>query len=84
MAGAPAALECRLVSFLPLAGVTNLLMIGEVRAVHLRDDCLTDEGRFDVRRYHPLARLGYLYFAAVDQVFELKHPRIDTVARHTV
>lgn len=81
VAGAPAALECRLVSFLPLAGENNLLMIGEVRAVHLRDDCLTDEGRFDVRRYHPLARLGYLDFAAVEGVFELKRPRIDTAAR---
>ncbi len=57
----------------PLLGVNNYLVIGEVTGVHLRDDCLID-GRFDVTRYRPLARLGYRDYAAVSEVFEIARP----------
>jgi len=73
VAGAPAALECRLVQIVPLLGVNNYLVIGEVTGVHLRDDCLVD-GRFDVTRYRPLSRLGYRDYAAVTEVFEIARP----------
>lgn len=72
---APAALECRLSQKVDLAGENNHLIIAEVVAVHLRDDCLTDEGLFDVTRYRPLARLGYLDFASVAEVFALRRPK---------
>ncbi|MFE3836153.1 flavin reductase family protein [Pseudogemmobacter sonorensis] len=76
VADAPAALECRLGRIVDLEGSDNRLVIAEVLAVHLRDDCLTGEGRFDVTRYAPLARLGYLDFGAVEEVFELRRPRL--------
>ena len=72
----PASLECRLTQTLPLAGTSNILMIAEVLAVHLRDDCINDEGRFDVTRYRPLTRLGYLDYATIDDVFALRRPKV--------
>jgi flavin reductase (DIM6/NTAB) family NADH-FMN oxidoreductase RutF len=73
VAGAPANLECRLVQIVQLPGEANFAVFGEVTGVHLRDDCVVD-GRFDVTRFQPLARLGYRDYARVTDLFELKRP----------
>ncbi|PLL11454.1 flavin reductase [Tabrizicola sp. TH137] len=73
VAEAPATLECALVDILTLRGRDNFLVIGEVVGIHLRDDCLT-EGRFDVTRFRPLARMGYRDYSVVTEVFELRRP----------
>ena len=73
VAGAPAVLECRLVQEILLLGRDNVLVIGEVTGIHLRDDCLVD-GRFDVTRFHSVARMGYRDYAVIREVFEKKRP----------
>ncbi len=73
VAGAPAALECRMTQIVRLEGEANFLVLGEVMGVHLRDDCLID-GRFDVTRYQPLARMGYRDYAVVREVFAMPRP----------
>ena len=73
VAEAPASLECRLTQIVQLPGAANFVTFGEVTGVHLRDDCLVD-GRFDVTRYQPLARMGYRDYARVEEVFELVRP----------
>lgn len=73
IADAPAALECRMTQIVPLEGQNNLLVLGEVVGVHMRDDCIRD-GRFDVRVFQPLARLGYRDYARVTEVFEMIRP----------
>jgi len=70
---APASLECKLDQIITLKGDNNFIALGEVTGVHMRDDCLRD-GRFDVTTYQPLARLGYLDYAAITDVFALKRP----------
>ena len=73
VAKAPAALECRLTQVLQLPGQANFVVFGEVVGVHLREDCLVN-GRFDVTRFQPLARLGYRDYTVVREVFSLKRP----------
>ncbi len=73
VANGPAALECRLIQIVQLPGAANFAVFGEVTGVHLRDDCLVD-GRFDVTRFTPLARLGYRDYAVVREVFALGRP----------
>lgn len=73
VAAAPASLECQLIETKALRGASNFLVLGEVTGVHLREDCLVD-GRFDVTRVKPLARLGYRDYAKVSTVFELARP----------
>ncbi len=73
VAGAPAALECRVTQIVQIEGPANFVTIGEVIGVHLRDDCLVD-GMFDVTKFQPLARLGYRDYASVSEVFSLKRP----------
>ncbi|APX24010.1 MAG: flavin reductase family protein [Rhodobacteraceae bacterium] len=73
VAGAPAALECKVVQIVRLPGAANFVTFGEVTGVHMRDDCLRG-GRFDVTTFQPLARMGYRDYAVVRDVFELKRP----------
>lgn len=73
VAAAPATLECRLTQEIRLLGKGNILILGEVTGIHLRDDCLRD-GRFDVTRFHPVGRLGYRDYATVADLFELTRP----------
>ena len=46
-------------------------MIGRVVAVHIDDAALTD-GRVDLLKIRPIARLGYKDYAAVDTVFQME------------
>ncbi len=73
VAGAPAALECRLTQIVTLQGESNFLVLGEVTGIHMRDECLVD-GRFDITTYQPLARLGYRDYTHVRDLFELGRP----------
>ena len=73
VAGAPAALECKLTQVIDLPGEHNQLVLGEVTGVHIRDNCLVD-GRFDVTTFQPLSRLGYRDYSRVTDLFELVRP----------
>ncbi len=73
VAKAPATLECRLIQEISALGQDNIIILGEVIGVHLRDDCLID-GRFDVTRYQPVARLGYMDYAVVRDLVTLTRP----------
>jgi flavin reductase (DIM6/NTAB) family NADH-FMN oxidoreductase RutF len=73
VAAAPATLECRLVQEIRALGDDNLLLLGEVTGVHLRDDCVVD-GLLDVTRYRPVARLGYRDYTVVRDTFALLRP----------
>ena len=74
VANAPANLECRMTQIVKLEGAVNYVVFGEVVGVHLRDDCIDDDGRFDITRYVPLSRLGYRDYTAVREVFEIIRP----------
>ena len=73
VANAPATLECKLTQIIELPGANNKLILGEVTGIHLREDTIVD-GRFDVRTYQPLSRLGYRDYTRVTDLFELARP----------
>jgi flavin reductase (DIM6/NTAB) family NADH-FMN oxidoreductase RutF len=76
VADAPATLECRVVRLVELLGPERMV-IGEVVGVHIRDDCLVD-GRLDLSRYAPAARLGYHDYTFVREVVALRRPKDPT------
>ena len=47
------------------------VVVGRVVGVHIRDDVITAEGKLDVLRMRPLARLGYHDYTTVESVFTL-------------
>lgn len=56
-----------------LPGEANIVVFGEVTGVHMRDDCLKD-GIFDVTRFQPLARMGYMDYAVIRETFSMPRP----------
>jgi len=78
VAEAPAVMECRLVTIvdeLPSwrEHAFNIVVIGEVVGVHIRDECLVG-GRLDVTTFNPVARLGYMDYTTVTEVWEMLRP----------
>jgi flavin reductase (DIM6/NTAB) family NADH-FMN oxidoreductase RutF len=75
VAASPVHMECRYYSSLMLPtktpGVAVEVVIGEVVGVHIRDDVLTPDGRIDITRVKPLARMGYLDYTAIEHVFAM-------------
>ena len=51
----------------------EFLVIGTVTGVHIRDEFLS-EGRFDLTRVRPMARLGYKDYAEIDRLVSLERP----------
>ena len=74
---APAALECRLWQTIelptPRGGTASTIVLGTVTGIHVADEVIVD-GKIDVTIYQPLARLGYMDYAQVTTLFEMKRP----------
>ena len=74
----PIHMECRYLKTVelpcndPEAG--NFMVLGEVLAFHIDESVVNDRGLVDVTRYKPLARLGYMDYAAVTEVFQMNRP----------
>jgi len=73
VAAAPAVLECKLFQIIELPGAANTMVIGEVVGVHMKDDFIVN-GKFDITLFQPMARLGYMDYARISDVFSLKRP----------
>jgi flavin reductase (DIM6/NTAB) family NADH-FMN oxidoreductase RutF len=74
--GSPVHFECKLHQVVVLPGRTargvHHAVIGKVVGVHIDDAVLTGDGRVDVRRIRPIARLGYKEYTSVDAIFEME------------
>ena len=73
--GSPVNFECTLHQILDLPGRVpsgvHHVVIGKVVAVHIDDDALTD-GKVDVVKLRPIARLGYKDYVSVETIFEME------------
>lgn len=79
VAESPIHLECRVWQIVDLPpdgdGAPNALVIGTVVGVHVADAALTPDGKVDVERIRPIARLGYQDYATIDRVWQLTRPK---------
>ncbi|MEX0582881.1 MAG: flavin reductase family protein [Sneathiella sp.] len=51
----------------------NSMLLGEVIGIHISDEIIVD-GMIDMQKYQPLARLGYMDYCYVDEIFSMKRP----------
>ncbi len=74
----PVHLECRYLQTLELPSNNpdngSFVVFGEVVAIHIDDAMIDEKGLLDVTRYKPIARLGYMDYAVVEQVFSMDRP----------
>jgi len=79
VAAAPAALECRLWKVIelpkPETGGAGVMVIGTITGIHIADETIKD-GKIDVTSYQPLARLGYMDYARINDVFSMPRPAV--------
>jgi flavin reductase (DIM6/NTAB) family NADH-FMN oxidoreductase RutF len=80
IARSPIALECVLDRIIELGQAPNALVIGEVVVFHVADELLA-EGRIDVRRFRPLARLGGPHYARLGEILTM--PSVGTPGPRT-
>ncbi|MDW7677753.1 MAG: flavin reductase family protein [Bacillota bacterium] len=80
VAESPIQYECKYVQTIRLPGNDTLatidLIIGEVIGIHISDEFITAEGKVDLGRIQPVARLGYFDFTVINNSFEMKPPQI--------
>ena len=75
VAESPVAFECKYWRTIDLPGNdggpgNHAIVLGQVVGIHIDDDALID-GRVDITKLRPIARLGYRDYAVIDEVFEL-------------
>jgi len=78
VAESPAHFECKYLSTHRLRGNSNHgwveVVYGEVMRIHVDDEVITSDGKLDIKRLKPLARLGYYDYTYVDKSFEMRIP----------
>jgi flavin reductase (DIM6/NTAB) family NADH-FMN oxidoreductase RutF len=76
----PVALECKYYKTIELISAdgtrnTSSVILGEVVGIHI-DDSVIINGHIDVTRMQPLARLGYMDYCAVNELFAIQRPSV--------
>jgi len=75
VAASPVHLECRFHSSLVLPGNSPdqaaHIVIGRVVGIHISDEVITPDGKLDVLKMRPLARLGYFDYTTVESIFTM-------------
>ena len=54
------------------SGQFNSVVIGRVVGVYIKDEFISAQGKLDILAMRPLARMGYLDYTSVTDVFELR------------
>jgi len=77
VAESPIHFECAYHATLRLPGSklgTVDVVIGRVLGIHIADDVLMPDGRVDVLKIRPIARLGYYDYTSIESIFEMRIP----------
>jgi flavin reductase (DIM6/NTAB) family NADH-FMN oxidoreductase RutF len=74
----PVHFECLYYQTLRLPGNNPMssvdIVIGKVIGIHIKDEFITSDGKIDIVKIRPIARLGYYDYTTVESVFEMVIP----------
>lgn len=65
--------ECKLAQALPLPRSSYTLVLGEVIAIHVEPDVVSEEGRIDLRALDAVGRLAGRHYCRLEDSFSLEH-----------
>jgi flavin reductase (DIM6/NTAB) family NADH-FMN oxidoreductase RutF len=74
VADALAAMECRLLTLIPIEGSTYTMVLGRIVRYHLRKDLVRADGSVDPARLQPVGRLSGDEYALLGESFMMKRP----------
>jgi flavin reductase (DIM6/NTAB) family NADH-FMN oxidoreductase RutF len=76
VAESPISIECKYYTTVILPGLdwktTHHVVIGRVVGVHIKDEYIDADGKIDIVKIRPLARLGYTDYTSVESTFTLE------------
>ncbi|MCB9420021.1 MAG: flavin reductase family protein [Ardenticatenaceae bacterium] len=77
-AEAPVAMECKVTQIIPVAGATNVMVLGQVLRFHLRQELYRPElGLIDTIAMKPITRLGGpVEYTKIGELFHLPVPKL--------
>jgi flavin reductase (DIM6/NTAB) family NADH-FMN oxidoreductase RutF len=81
VAESPVQFECRYHQTIRLPGSGTMgtvdIVIGRVIGIHIKDEFIQPDGKLNILKIRPIARLGYYDYTIVETVFEMIPPHID-------
>jgi flavin reductase (DIM6/NTAB) family NADH-FMN oxidoreductase RutF len=84
VAEAPCHFECRYLQTTRLKGNSPVgwvdVVFGEVVRIHVADDAVGADGKLDIPKLQPIARMGYYDYTVVREVFEMRIPEASDAA----
>jgi flavin reductase (DIM6/NTAB) family NADH-FMN oxidoreductase RutF len=84
VAESPCHFECRYLSTHRLPGSSPVgcvdVVYGRVEEIHVDDAVITPDGKIDITKIEPIARMGYYDYTVVRNTFEMRIPNASTAA----
>ncbi|WP_107705891.1 flavin reductase family protein [Nocardioides allogilvus] len=78
VAESPVHFECRYLSTHRMVGDSNVgtidIVFAKVERIHIDESVITPEGKLDIPKIRPIARMGYYDYAVVSDTFEMRIP----------
>lgn len=79
VAASPANLECRVLRIIDIEPLVpgdtrSTVVLGNVVGLHMRDEFVSSDGRFDTVKARPTTRLGGIQYASIGEVVEMPAP----------
>ncbi|OJU46553.1 MAG: flavin reductase [Microbacterium sp. 69-7] len=85
VAESPFHFECKYLSTHRLKGNSTVgtidVVYATVERIHMDENSLTPDGRVDIAKVRPIARMGYFDYTVVDSTFEMRVPGADSDAQ---
>ena len=57
------------------------MVFATVETIQIDDAVITGDGRLDIKKIEPLARMGYFDYTVVRETFEMRVPRVEQDAQ---
>lgn len=74
----PVHFECRYVTTTRFPGNSPVgtvdVVFGEVVRIHIDEETVAGDGKLDIMKIRPIARMGYYDYTVVDNIFEMRIP----------
>jgi len=81
VAESPIHFECAYYTTIRLPGNGTMgtvdIVIGRVAGIHIKEDAIGPDGRIDILKLRPIARLGYHDYTSVESIFSMTIPGND-------
>ena len=81
VAESPISFECQYHQTIRLPGNGSMgsvdIIIGQVMGIHIRDEFIAPDGKLDILKIRPIARLGYYDYTSIESIFEMTIPGLN-------